>query len=83
MARYIPRNVPSDSADIPGFLSQELQNIAFSLSTPNEFALLNVSYVPPAKPVAGMVVLADGTSWNPGSGAGFYGYSSGAWRFLG
>jgi hypothetical protein len=28
-------------------------------------------------------VLADGTSWNPGSGGGFYGYRAGAWRFLG
>lgn len=27
----------------------------------------------------GMVAYADGTSWNPGSGEGFYGYENGAW----
>lgn len=35
------------------------------------------------KPVEGMVVLADGTNWDPGSGAGFYGYRGGAWNLLG
>ena len=33
----------------------------------------------PAIPVDGMVVYADGTSWNPGSGEGLYGYENGAW----
>lgn len=37
----------------------------------------------PAKPRAGMIVLADGTNWNPGSGAGFYGYYGGSWVKLG
>lgn len=39
--------------------------------------------VAPTKPRTGMVVLADGTNWNPGSGAGFYGYYGGAWVKLG
>lgn len=30
-------------------------------------------------PANGMIAYADGTSWNPGSGAGFYGYEAGAW----
>ena len=33
----------------------------------------------PLSPVNGMLAYADGTNWNPGSGAGFYGYQSGAW----
>lgn len=37
----------------------------------------------PAKPRDGMVVLADGTNWNPGSGQGFYGYYNGSWKRLG
>ena len=37
----------------------------------------------PVRPRAGMVVFADGTNWNPGSGIGFYGYHSGAWNKLG
>lgn len=37
----------------------------------------------PAKLIEGSVVFADGTNWNPGGGAGFYGYHSGAWNKLG
>jgi hypothetical protein len=33
----------------------------------------------PTDKANGMIVYADGTSWNPGSGAGFYGYEGGAW----
>jgi hypothetical protein len=36
----------------------------------------------PEKPQEGMMVLADGTDWNPGSGAGFYGYRGGAWVLM-
>lgn len=39
--------------------------------------------VEPKKPRVGMIVLADGTNWNPGAGAGFYGYYGGAWVKLG
>ena len=35
------------------------------------------------KPQDGMIVKADGTHWNPGSGAGYYGYTSGSWSFWG
>jgi hypothetical protein len=45
--------------------------------------ILPMLYKPPTKLVDGMIVLADGTRWNPGSGGGFYGYRAGAWRFLG
>lgn len=37
----------------------------------------------PKKPRSGDVALADGTDWNPGSGAGYYGYYGGAWHKLG
>lgn len=40
-------------------------------------------HVAPTKPSTGMIVLADGTDWNPGSGRGFYGYDGASWRFLG
>jgi hypothetical protein len=33
----------------------------------------------PSAPRNGMIVYADGTSWNPGAGAGFYGYEGGLW----
>lgn len=37
----------------------------------------------PVNPEEGDIVRADGTSWDPGSGGGFYGYHAGAWVFLG
>jgi microcystin-dependent protein len=36
----------------------------------------------PAKPRVGQTVYADGTDWNPGSGAGLYEYTGAAWRRL-
>lgn len=80
---YQPRAVPPNAADLPAFLQQELLNIARATLEGNQFLSLEMLYVAPAKPRDGMVVLADGTRWNPGSGAGFYGYRAAAWRFLG
>ena len=64
-------------------IEDELQDISDAMQSPNEFLLLTPLSVAPKKPRDGVVVMADGTSWNPGSGAGFYGYRAGSWRFLG
>jgi len=37
----------------------------------------------PTAPYDGLIAIADGTGWNPGSGAGYYGYYASAWHFLG
>lgn len=37
----------------------------------------------PDRPRAGMIVLADGTDWDPGDGQGVYAYYSGSWNKLG
>lgn len=65
------------------YLKGELENISSSMAQPSEFMLLQKRYTAPSKPREGMVVLADGTSWNPGSGAGFYGYRGTSWVLLG
>lgn len=80
---YTPRNVPQDPAQIPQFLQQELQNLQTALQGSVPFAYLQTLHKEPAKLFEGIVVLADGTDWNPGSGSGFYGRRAGAWRFLG
>ena len=41
--------------------------------------ILNILAAEPVDKKNGMIVHADGTIWNPGSGAGFYGYAGGAW----
>ena len=43
---------------------------------------LRVSYAAPLRPRIGMLVYADGTTWNPGSGEGLYVYKSGGWTFV-
>ena len=44
----------------------------------------NFGKVTPQKPYVGMQAYADGVSWNPGSGAGYYRYTaSGTWTYVG
>jgi hypothetical protein len=68
---------PSVGAD------EEFHQVARVMGRPQPFMLLATSYVAPPKIMNGMVVLADGVQWDPGSGAGFYGYRNGAWQLLG
>ena len=79
---YTPSVVPNDPAALPQFLATELLSLAQTFQTQIAFLQLQTLNVAPAKPREGMVVKADGVNWNPGSGAGFYGYRAG-WRFLG
>lgn len=78
---YAARNTPQkyDSS----FYQEELQRIALVFEyleipvirlTPNNTA--------PTRAFEGDIRLADGTNWNPGSGAGIYAYISGAWTKL-
>ena len=79
---YVAGTPPQDPAMLPGFLLSELRKLQEAMSTEVNMLLLETLYVAPTKPREGMLVKADGTSWNPGSGAGFYGYRGGAWRKL-
>ena len=80
---YRAGTVPNDARQLPEFLDQELRNIERGVREPVFTMQLSVLHKEPARLQDGLIVLADGTDWNPGSGAGFYGYSAGAWRFLG
>ena len=75
---YRPRNVPSNPADLPGFFMVELQSIARATQW-----RMDVLHKEPDKLQEGLTVLADGTDWNPGSGAGVYTYYGAAWHKLG
>lgn len=79
---YRKRNVPSD-VDPTGFFNEEFSRVEAGGQEPAAAWMLSELNKEPDKLIAGMVVLADGTNWNPGSGSGFYGYRAGAWRFLG
>lgn len=70
MGRYIPGN---------GDMKRELEAVSQAMERSSELLLLDVRNVEPEKPRNGMLVVADGTNWNPGGGAGVYARIGGAW----
>lgn len=83
LGAYTPSNFSGASdSDQTRWMYQELTRIALVL---NLGISRNVeeTNVAPSKPRDGMIVFADGTNWDPGSGRGFYGYYTGAWHKLG
>lgn len=79
---YVPANPPADMEAWREYVEQELLAIAREFQGLDSAALREL-HVEPLRPREGMVVMADGGDWDPGSGKGFYGYKSGAWVFLG
>ncbi len=77
MARYIPGNVADPQ------MQEELYKIAQAMETADPFISLETLYAAPKKYREGTIIKADGTTFNPGSGAGVYCYRAAAWRFLG
>jgi len=60
-------------------LRQEFATIAREQAQPSDYMALNTLYAAPKRISDGMVILADGTSFDPGSGAGVYARVAGAW----
>lgn len=82
--RFRPGNLDSSSLEaLANSLRVELDRIALQASQPSDSLALNMQYAAPKRIFDGMVVLADGAKWNPGSGAGVYVYRAGSWQFLG
>lgn len=81
-AGYAPPTVPTDAAQLPRFILDELTKISAAIGVLAE-GHIEMSYAAPAKPRQGDIRLADGTTWNPGSGKGVYCYYGSAWHFLG
>lgn len=80
---YQPLVLPQDPALLSQAVQLELERLALQLAEAQDYAFLKTLYAAPGKPREGMIVMADGTGWNPGSGAGVYAYRGGAWTFLG
>lgn len=84
MAEYRP-GVPPQSLEpqaILNFLERELGAIARAVNDPG-IAPMQVLNAPPPKPRRGMLVYADGTNWDPGSGEGTYRFNGSVWLFVG
>jgi hypothetical protein len=77
--RYAPTAVPDDAPrGLKSWLARELRQIAAALAVADAVEL-EIRGAEPARPADGMIVYADGATWDPGSGAGFYGREAGAW----
>jgi len=78
-------NPINDSTALCAYLNTELQKIADEFQNPEVDGItFKIWYTLPDKPRSGVQYYADGTTWNPGSGEGFYRWSiAGAWVFIG
>lgn len=67
--------------DLAKYVEAEFGEVASAIQNPDP---MKIYYAVPPKPRQGLVVYADGTRWNPGSGEGVYRYGGDAlWHFLG
>jgi hypothetical protein len=80
---YLPRNPPSISnlEDLRLWVESEFESIARALNDTIVIQLQPV-FRDVVKPRDGMLVYADGVSFNPGAGAGVYERRGGAWHKL-
>lgn len=81
---YRPGNLDASTIGaLANSLRVELDRLAMQFSQPSDYLALTTLYGSPKRVFDGMVVMADGTTWNPGSGAGAYVYRNSGWHFLG
>lgn len=69
--------------DLTDYLFRQLDLIEDALNNGQTEVKLAERNSEPDRPRAGMIVLADGTNWDPGSGQGVYAYYNGSWNKLG
>jgi len=83
--RYTPGRVPYELAQLSQFLQSEIERITDGLESPFTHQLLEPLAVEPARrsTTQAMVVYADGTNWDPGSGEGIYAFYGSSWKKLG
>lgn len=85
MGKYVVGPFYGDSIQaLAQTLLKELQEIA-NASEYAEAVIFPVLHTPPEKFDPGMIVYADGTNWDPGSGEGIYrrNAANSAWVFVG
>lgn len=76
--QYQPGQVPSDPAQMQAFMRDELNKVAAAIAA-LAAGHLDKQTVAPLKPRDGDIRYADGTSWNPGAGAGVYWFNGSVW----
>lgn len=79
---YSPEQPPTNQDEFNRYVYNELLKIQQSISALAS-GHIDKTYVSPTKPRDGDIRYADGTSWNPGSGAGVYYFNGTIWKLLG
>jgi len=83
MAQYVPGNPPTELSGLQRYLQEEFAKMEQALATQVQSISFQTLYDYPPKYREGTTFKADGTTCDPGSGAGTYQYRGGAWNFLG
>ncbi len=85
MRTYRAGQPPQEPAQVPDFLRTELASIEQAANRADPQSELIYLHAEPARVRAGLMVLADGSDWNPGSGEGVYRRNAAntAWVFVG
>ena len=78
---YVPEPLVGTTIT-PEYLARELLRISQEFDMITQGRFLPVLASAPAKPREGMLAIADGVNWNPGSGKGLYEYKSAGWSKL-
>lgn len=81
---YTPTDPPlladEQANELGKWIRDELTRISKAFDAPS-VSQYEVLHAEPAKPREGMIIVADGTDWDPGEGEGQYMYIGGAWVF--
>ena len=80
-AAYAPNDPPADPAQLQRYLREEFAKIAAAVLT-LAAGHLDVTFVAPPKPRQGDLRIADGVSWNPSGGFGYYAFNGSAWVLI-
>lgn len=81
--KFIPDSLANvkSTEELISYLQRQnlkLQQVIDSLAAQEQ----GILHAPPPRVRDGLLVVADGTDWNPGSGAGPYMYYKGAWHYM-
>ena len=72
-----------DVVRVARWMDEQLRYLETALNEPIDSLRLKTLHAEPSRPRDGVIVFADGTDWDPGSGEGYYGYYGSAWVKLG
>jgi hypothetical protein len=78
---FVPEPAPTELQALSEYVEREFRRLGGLLKA-FETIDMNELNAEPERPRDGQVVWADGTNWNPGSGAGIYARISGSWTKL-